>query len=242
MGLGIIRFCNKFLNRFGLVIKDFDKYQDDLMHVNNLWLKKLNINAVIDVGASTGDYALKARSMFPQAKIVSFEPLPNSFKILKQNFKDDKNHLAYNFVLSNQKGVLKFNESSYSGSSSLLAMSKVHTDAYPYSANNNIIEVSANTLDSVFENLNLEENILLKLDVQGAEALVLKGAINSLAKIKVIFIEMSFVELYLGQWLFDELYAFLKQFNFRLVGIENVSQSLKDGSYLQMDAYFVKNT
>lgn len=241
MGLGLIRLGNKILHRFGLVIKDRDVYEEELAVSKDLWLKQLNIESVIDVGASTGGYASKARKIFPNAKIASFEPLPNSFNKLSERFKDDVNHRAYNFVLSDKHGELAFNQSSNSGSSSMLEMSNTHAEAYPHTANNTTIKVQADTLDAVFSSLHLSGNILLKLDVQGAEELVLKGAVESLKEVKLIFIETSFVELYKGQWLFNDLYQFLLSHNFKLVGVENVSQNVKDGTFLQMDAYFIKN-
>ncbi len=241
MGLGIVKLANKILNRFGLVIKDRDQYEERLSKVNSIWLQKLDIASIIDIGASTGGYSSKARKIYPAAKIASFEPLPKSYHKLTERFKNDLNHKAYNFVLSDKSGELEFNESSNSGSSSILTMSKTHAEAYPHTAKNTAIKVKADTLDAVFDSLGLEGNILLKLDVQGAEALVLKGAEQTLSKVKVVFIETSFVELYKGQWLFDDLYSFMKKHDFHLAGVENVSQNLKDGSFLQMDAYFMKN-
>ncbi|MEN9522251.1 MAG: hypothetical protein RL065_628, partial [Bacteroidota bacterium] len=54
-------------------------------------------------------------------------------------------------------------------------------------------------------------------------------------------IETSFNELYKNQWLFNDTYTFLVKQGFRLVGVENVSQSIVDGTFLQMDAYFIKD-
>ena len=68
---------------------------------------------------------------------------------------------------------------------------------------------------------------------------MLEGAKKTLTRVKLIFVEMSFVELYEGQWLFNDLYQFLIQNNFELIGGENISQNAKNGSHLQMDAFFI---
>jgi FkbM family methyltransferase len=239
MGFGLLKFFNSYLKKRGLIIKDSNEYEEQLAAVEHEWLKKLNINTILDIGASNGGYATKARKIFPQAKIISFEPLPNSFNALQKKFANDKLHNAFNIVLSDVAGEMEFFENDYSGSSSILSMTENHIDAYPQTAHAKRIIVQSKTLDEIFDTLKIESETLMKIDVQGAESMVLKGSEKSLEKIKLIFVESSFVELYKNQWLFDNLYQFLIQRNFKLVGIENVSQSLNDGSFLQMDAYFI---
>ena len=91
-------------------------------------------------------------------------------------------------------------------------------------------------------NENLEANILLKIDVQGYEKSVLEGAEELLKNTKVILTEVSFNELYKDQALFNEIIDFLKERGYYLAGIENISQSLKDGTFLQADVFFVRSS
>ena len=130
----------------------------------------------------------------------------------------------------------------YTGSSSMLEMGKIHKDAYPFTSKNTRIQVEAITLDEYTEKLNLDnKKILLKLDVQGAEKIVLEGATKTLAKVDLIFIEINFAETYKNCVLFKELNALLESHNFYLAGMENVSRNYKDGSFLQADAYYLKS-
>jgi len=55
------------------------------------------------------------------------------------------------------------------------------------------------------------------MDVQGAELLVLKGFGLSLKAVKVIILETSFTENYVGGSTFSEIYEYLSQCGFRLV-------------------------
>lgn len=239
MGIGTVRLLNKILRLKGLKIHDINTYEEKLENVKYKWLYELNIQTILDIGASTGGYAKKARKVFPDAIIHSFEPIPQSFSRLQSYFKNDPNHHAYNIALSDANGIIKFNLNQSSGSSSILPITEKHISAYPSTANTNEISVQSDLLDNIFPTLNIKKNILMKLDVQGAESKVFAGGENTLLKCKVLYIETSFVELYDSQWLFNDLYQYLLSRGFYLAGIENVSQSLKDGSFLQADAYFV---
>ncbi|MEN9523284.1 MAG: hypothetical protein RL065_1661 [Bacteroidota bacterium] len=239
MNFGTIKAINALLKRKGLKISDIDVYAEKIKNVGYSWLQEYDIKTILDIGASNGGFASTARKQFPESNIISFEPLNDSFEKLKSKFINDKKHFAYNLVLSDKIGELEFHENNSSGSSSILSMANNHIEAYPATAHSKKILVKSETLDNIFSTLPITPNILLKIDVQGAESMVLKGAVESLSKIKVLFIELSFVELYDNQWLFDDIYQFLRTLNFKLAGIENISQNLNNGQYLQMDAYFV---
>ena len=72
---------------------------------------------------------------------------------------------------------------------------------------------------------------------KGFELEVLKGASNSLEYVDEILCECSFVELYSGQPLADEVISFLQQQRFRLEGVSSISLS-SQGIQLQADPLF----
>ena len=93
---------------------------------------------------------------------------------------------------------------------------------------------------------NLNENdiispALLKIDVQGFEKNTLAGCNKLLHKFDVVYIELSFTELYSGQALADEVIHLMRQQNYRLDGVYNVSYD-KDGKAIQADFLFVKQS
>ena len=84
----------------------------------------------------------------------------------------------------------------------------------------------------------LGEANLLKIDVQGFELEVLKSAESLLARFRWIYAECSFVPLYEGQALAEEIVAWLASRGFRLAGRFNPSHARLDGKLLQADLLF----
>jgi hypothetical protein len=99
-----------------------------------------------------------------------------------------------------------------------------------------MIIVETRRLEAELELAKMARPTLLKIDVQGGEFEVLSG-ISDYAAIDLIYIELSFVELYIGQPLFDDVYAFLRQRGFQLRGLFNASSTTAFG-LTQVDALF----
>lgn len=228
------------LRKSGRVIVPVDEYEESIQKGRYNWLRQMNIQTILDVGASDGGYARKIRQILPNAMIHSFEILPDSFEALNKRQSTDKYFKSYQIALSTYKGEIEFFRSGNSGSSSLLEMAELHKTSYPQSKNIQKIKVACDRLDNIITTDVLKPNVLLKLDLQGAEKIVLEGATGILDKVNIIYSEINFQELYIGAVLIDDLMKYLEKFNYRLTGIENVSQSLADGTFLQADAYFTK--
>jgi hypothetical protein len=100
--------------------------------------------------------------------------------------------------------------------------------------------VAINRLDTLIDASNLNKPILVKVDVQGFEKQVIAGGKELLSHVDYIIIEVSFVELYDNQPLFDEINLQMNHLGFLYNG--NIEQliSKKTGSVLQADALYVK--
>ena len=231
----------KVLYKRGLVIKPYEEYEEQLEKVKDDWLINQDIKTIIDIGASYGGYAKKIRKLFPNAKITSFEPIPASYKSLTSFFETDPNFKAFNVALGDRTGTMEFFENDYVGSSSLLEMADLHKEAYPQTKNYSKINVDVDTLDNMIEPSDLDSMVLVKIDVQGYEENVLRGAEQLLPHVDIIFTEVSFNPLYKGQLLINGIIDLLKENGFAIAGVENVSQSLKDGTFLQADLYFTRS-
>jgi len=81
---------------------------------------------------------------------------------------------------------------------------------------------------------------LLKLDVQGAEHMVLHGGQNTLSKTNMVWTEVSFKRLYEGACLHMEVYDLLARSGFALFELESGFRSAS-GELLQADALFIRN-
>jgi hypothetical protein len=85
-----------------------------------------------------------------------------------------------------------------------------------------------------------KENVdLLKIDVQGAELMALRGAAQTLPRVRMICTEVSFTPLYEGSSIFSEIYDFLGDRGFRLLSLREGFRG-KDSELLQGDAVFAR--
>ena len=116
----------------------------------------------------------------------------------------------------------------------------MHKTNYPHSADHEEIEVTIDTLDSILLPDSLEENILIKMDVQGFEDEVIKGGKEVFNAAKIIIVEVSFETLYKDEPLFDGVYSLLKPLGFNYVGNLKQSVNKENGKYLQADCIFIK--
>lgn len=204
------------------------------------WIQNMNIRTVIDVGANRGQSALMFHELFPDAKIYCFEPLRDCFLQMNANLKSLTNVESFNLGLGEKKGEIVMHRSEYSPSSSARKMSELHKQAFPHTAGEILETIAVDTLDNVAQGLKLEDNILLKADVQGFEDKVIMGALNILRRVKVIIIEISFHELYEDQPLFSDIYELLQRQGFVYSGSwSQDSQSPIDGAHLQQDGIFI---
>jgi len=146
---------------------------------------------------------------------------------------------CFNLALSDKEGEAEFHLNEFSFSSSLLNMTKTHKEIFPFTKNETIIKVRTDKLDNVLEHLDLKKPILLKIDVQGAELHVLKGATESLNNIDVIQLEVSFMNFYDGQASIEDVISFLKSFGFS--AFFQISPVFKGRTLLYSDFIFMRN-
>lgn len=193
-----------------------------------------DIQTVLDVGASRGQFALFAAQRFPQARVISFEPLPGARATLGDVLggRVEVRPVAVGAVA----GTAELNVSAQDDSSSLLPIGRRQMTEFPGTERASTLEVPVVTLDEELS-ADLPGPRLLKIDVQGLELDVLRGAGASLGLVDEAFIECSFVELYDGQAFADEVVEFLLGHGLRLAGVYGISYAA-DGSAVQADFFF----
>jgi len=205
----------------------------------NEWMRALNIDTVLDIGANIGQFAAQARIDFPAAHIYSFEPLPDCFRRLVSSRAGDERFTGFDVALTDVGGVVPLRRSSSSASSSLLQMADLHKQSFPATAGETIVEVKAQRLDDVARTLALGQHILLKMDVQGAEDRVIRGGADTIRRADVVLTETSFLELYEQQPLFHDIYLSLTALGFRYVGSAGYLPSPIHGLNLSEDSVFL---
>ncbi len=137
---------------------------------------------MIDVGANVGHFALEATSVTgPQGKVIAFEPHPRVFHFLEENLKlnPDLKITAFQMALSDRTGEIVMEDGTRDDMNSLV---NDKNDHHPR------VTVPTSTLDVVLAGSSGRID-LLKIDVEGAEMLVLQGACQTLARSEAIMIE-----------------------------------------------------
>ena len=94
------------------------------------------------------------------------------------------------------------------------------------------------TLDAVAAKLELEDNLFVKIDVQGFECEVIKGGQATLRRAKIVIVETTFRPIYEGQPLFGDVYSALVELGFRYAGSDGRLDSPVDGAPIQEDSVF----
>jgi hypothetical protein len=125
--------------------------------------------------------------------------------------------------------------------SSLLPVTEETLRVFPDTAHWTPQDVTVSTLDKWAESHKLEPPILIKMDVQGYEGHVIRGGRATIQKAQVLLLEVSFVELYAGQCLFDELYDAVRELGYRCVGMTYPLCDRESGRALQTDALFARS-
>lgn len=202
-------------------------------------LRSQNFNLVVDVGANRGQFALIAREYFPSAKIISFEPLGEPAALFRRVFSSDNRVVLNEMAIGPEEKEMIIHVSRADDSSSLLPISALQTSLFPGTAEKEVRTVQVKQLDAILDVKDIKSPALLKIDVQGFERDVLEGCKSLLASFSYIYVECSFVELYVGQSLAHEVILFLSEFGFALCGAYNLSYDNK-GIAVQGDFLFKK--
>lgn len=159
-------------------------------------LSKNKINTVFDVGASRGNYAIMVRRYFPKAKIYSFEPHTESFQILKE--KADKHNLkVFNIGLSSKSGKSKLWDYIKEDKTTNLTFPSIYKevikDVHRKKARSQTIKLT--TIEMFAKKNKIKQIDLLKVDTEGNELNILKGASSMIDRKKIKVIQFEFNEM-----------------------------------------------
>jgi FkbM family methyltransferase len=240
--MGKLDRLNSLFRKTGFEVTRYNKGTNGLLR-RKAMIERHGIDLIFDVGANTGIYGKEMREIGYRGRIVSFEPLTHAFERLLIVASNDSQWEVNNFALGNENTKQLINISANSHSSSILEILETHTTAEASASYVGKQEIEIITLDSVFNDIcKGEKEILLKIDTQGFELNVLKGAETSLQHINTIQLEMSLRPLYVGQPLYHQLMDFLHSCGYALIDIEPGFADSKTGTLLQFDGVFRKTS
>ena len=188
---------------------------------------------LLDLGCNLGTFTDFINKNLKTKKIYIFEPSKICYKYLKNKYFEEKINI-YNNALSDKQKTLKFYEKEILSQSSF---KNKKNKIFNKIKNKSIYKVNCISLDEFYKNNNLSEVYdLVKIDCEGEDYNVIKGAKNLLKKnlIKLLIIEIEFEKNN-----FYEIIIYLKKFNYKLISFTKVKFN-KNQCINHIDAYFEK--
>ena len=181
--------------------------------------KRLNFEIMIDVGSHQGEFISRFLKKKNIKKIFCFEPNSKLFKKLIQTYKTNKKIILSNCALGEKSTSKKFFLSNLSYNSTMSTFNKKSNylkfkNLILKDKNQKSTIIKQKSFDEVFKNINIKKSFL-KIDVEGYEFNVLKGAKNKIKKVKYILIEHQFSNQYKND--FGKIKKLLTKNNFEMI-------------------------
>jgi FkbM family methyltransferase len=226
----------RILRPLGVEIKRFDFGLDiwpDLVEL----LGRSHAKVLFDVGANRGQTSIQLAAILPEPNIFAFEPNPKMFAELERNIAGLDKVKAFQLAFGDEQGTVSLN----------ICGDPLNTSVLKYAREGGTdrivekVEVPMDTVDHFCAEHGIESIDLLKTDVQGYDLNVFKGAKRLFEKERVhaVFCEVIFQKMYEGECSFEEIYAYLKSYGFRLSGFYDVVR--EDAYHIHwVDALFVR--
>ena len=181
---------------------------------------------IFDVGANKGQSVKFFKQEFPQSKIYAFEPSQTTFSKLLLNIADYQNVIAFMVGVSSSNGHLMFYENELDETSTF---NPPHINSKYLKTKNRILlqknQQYSNmqacpvvTLDDTCKELKISNISILKIDVEGHEFEVLKGAQEMLSKNQISLIQLERHSDDMRDDDTPELVALLNKYGYRKVG------------------------
>jgi FkbM family methyltransferase len=231
------RTARETLRRAGFTLRRDCPATHDGMSLATM-LRKHNVDTVLDVGANRGQFAEEILQHGYNGTVVSYEPLsrPRSI-LLRKSEKHPRWTIAEPFCLGDATGEVDVQVAENEVASSILdatATMKAYDHSFRYVRKE---RVPVRRLDDVAPDCS---SPFLKVDVQGFEESVLRGATETLKKSVGLSIELSFVPIYQGQMLHREMMKWIEDMGFIPHRLAASFIDVTDGRWLQADAVFFR--
>lgn len=195
---------------------------------------------MIDGGASNGSFTDAFLLLHRPQRIVLVEAIPARAEELRSRYAGQAGVSIVSGALSDREGTAQFEINRHMNSSSLLPIDPRNDEWFGRDLRvAQTVSVPTITLPALMEEQGLQTVDLLKLDLQGAERFVLTGGEAVLERVRVIYTEVFFEQLYASAWLFWEMNEFLTGRGFKLCGLSNIVHA-RDGDLVQANATFRK--
>lgn len=205
---------------------------------------KYDFGLVLDIGANQGQYYHQIRNEIGYTGwIVSVEPIPADFEILKCKVGNDPKFIAINQACGSSVGTVTLHVMADSKLSSLYKANDRFKDRFfSDMSDTREIEVEMTTVEGILNILGIKwkGDIFLKTDTQGHDLEVLKGLGSYTETIRAIQCEQSVIPIYDGVNDFTSLNNYLNLQNFHLFSSTPVLRDKKDQSIMEINAFYIR--
>ncbi len=208
--------------------------------MNGSWLHQAGIRTVLDIGANTGQFTRTMHALLPDATIYAFEPQADTFETLKNNLAVSNKLHAIHTAVGDKVGETTFHQNAFAQSSSVLPLTDLHKEAFPWAVESTEVRVPITTLDAMQGDLDIVPALLIKIDVQGFEDRVLRGGEAVIRRASNVLIETAYESLYEGEATFGSVYDAMLSLGFHFRGNLDQVRNPETGLPLYADALFVR--
>ena len=206
-------------------------YDDMFILVKNFKRRGYSPTLILDVGAYTGGWTSEIIKIYPNAKYIMFEAQPSKENSLKKLVQNNKNVSYYMGLLGSEikKNIPFFLMET---GSSVLSENTEHL------REETLLDMT--TIDTLLSKEQVNGSCLLKIDVQGFEIEVLKGASQTLKKVDLVLLEVSVLEYNEGSPLINDILQYMNEQGFITNDICSMQRTKKDFALFQVDIFFTK--
>lgn len=213
----------------------FDRLSE-LGHLRRL-LRLLEVDCVLDVGANIGQFACEVRGIGYQGHIVSFEPISRIFQELSSEFAGDPRWRGLNMALGSNESKMTINVPKQTALSSLLEFRDTEAGTHT-----EVVQVQ--TLAALLPQIKAElgvSRVFLKMDTQGYDVEVFRGAESCLDDIVGIQSELSVQPLYKGMPHYIESLQTYESAGYELYNLSVVNR-IESGGLLELNCFMRRRT
>ncbi len=233
----------RIANAFGYDLIRMSKSHASLdRHLQKLFAH-CGIDCVIDVGANRGQYAKKLLKGGYRGEIHSFEPVRHTFDLLTEEARSHPQWKTHLLALGDEEKVDRIHVMAHSDLSSFYSPSaysqEQHAEAFEVKQEQ---EVQVRRLDTLLPEIleNREDRtIYLKMDTQGFDANVFRGASGCLGQIAALQSEVSMQPFYDGMPRFDQVINEFMQAGYLVTGLYPVARDRRNLSVVEFDCVMV---
>ncbi len=172
---------------------------------------------IVDIGAYQGEFTDSALALLEPKRVVLVEADPGSAKQLSLKYQASPKCEVVHCAISNVSQPVMLRVNVARDSSSILPITDRAAVVFGKQMHEvEEVEVPGMTLNDLFNQSKLDKVDLLKVDIQGAERMMIEGGKEAIKRVKAMYIEVSFEEFYEGCALFKDFDSLLNEHGFKL--------------------------